>query len=48
MVSVRRAPGAINIISWDFVKNQRILMQFLLLDLKMNSTCDSINFNHLT
>ena len=48
MVSVRRAPGAINIISWDFVKNQRILMQFLLLDLTMNDTCDDMNFTHLS
>jgi len=27
----------------NFVKNQRILMQFWLLDLEMNDTCDSMN-----
>jgi len=30
------------------VKNQRILMQFSLLELTMNDTCDGINFTHLT
>jgi len=29
------------------VKNQRILMQFSLLELAMNDTCD-MNFTHLT
>jgi len=29
-------------------KNQRILMQFTLLDLKMIGTCDGMNFTHLT
>jgi len=29
------------------VKNQQILMQFSLIDLKMNGTCDSTNFTHL-
>jgi len=29
-------------------KNQRILMQFSLIDLEMNGTCDSMNFTHLT
>jgi len=32
----------------DFVKIQRILMQFSLLDLTMNDTCDGMNFTHLT
>jgi len=32
----------------NFVKNQRISMQFSLLDLTMNDTCDGINFTHLT
>ena len=31
-----------------FVQNQRILMQFSLIDLEMNGTCDSMNFTHLT
>jgi len=31
-----------------FVRNQRILMQFSLTDLEMNSTHDSMNFTHLT
>jgi len=30
------------------VKNQRILMQFSLLDLTRNDTCDGMNFTHLT
>jgi len=30
------------------VKNQRILMQFSLLELTMKDTCDSMNFTHLT
>ena len=32
----------------NFVKNQWILMQFSLLDLQMNVTCDIMNFTHLT
>jgi len=32
----------------NFVKNQQILVQFSLLHLQMNDTCDSINFTHLT
>jgi len=32
----------------NFVKNQPILMQFSLIDLKMNSTCESMNFTDLT
>jgi len=32
----------------NFVKNQRILMQFSVVDLEMNDTCDSINFTNLT
>jgi len=32
----------------NFDKNKQILMQFSLLDLKMNGTCDSMNFIHLT
>jgi len=32
----------------NFVKKQPILMQFSLLGLQMNDTCDSINFTHLT
>jgi len=32
----------------NFGKNQQILMQFSLLDFKMNDTCEGINFNHLT
>jgi len=30
------------------VKNQWILMQFSLLALMMNDTCDGMNFTHLT
>jgi len=30
------------------VKNQRILMQFSLLELAMNDTCDGMNFTDLT
>jgi len=33
---------------YNFVKNQRILMQFSLLELTMNDTCDGIDFIHLT
>jgi len=32
----------------NFVKNQRILMQFSLIDLEMNGTCESMNFTHFT
>ena len=32
----------------NFVKNQQILMQFSLLELTMNDTCDGMNFTHLT
>jgi len=32
----------------NFAKNQRILVQVSLLDLKMNGTCDVMNFTHLT
>jgi len=32
----------------NFVKNQRILMQFSLLDLTMNDTREGVNFTHLT
>jgi len=32
----------------NFMKNQRILMQFSLLELTMNDTCDGMNFTHLT
>jgi len=32
----------------NFVKIQRILMQFLVLDLIINDTCDGMNFTHLT
>jgi len=32
----------------SFVKNQGILMQFLVIDLVMNGTCDSMNFTYLT
>jgi len=32
----------------NFVKNKRILIQFLLLDLQMNVTCDGMTFTHLT
>jgi len=32
----------------NFVKNQRILMQFSLLELTMNDTCEGMNFVHLT
>jgi len=32
----------------NFVKNQQILMQFSLLDFKMNDTCGGMNFTHLT
>jgi len=31
----------------NFVKNQRILTPFSLLDVEMNGTCDSMNFTHL-
>jgi len=37
-----------NIFVCDFVKNQQICMQFLLLDLQMNDTRDSINLIHIT
>jgi len=30
----------------NLIKNQLIFMQFPLIDLKMNHTCDSINDNH--
>jgi len=30
------------------VKNQEILMQFSLLELAMNDTCDIMSFTHLT
>jgi len=33
---------------WNYIKNQQTLMQFSLLDLEMNDTCDSMNFTHLT
>jgi len=36
------------IFACNFVKNQHILMQFALLDFKMNGTCDDMNFAHLT
>ena len=32
----------------NFVKNQRILMQFSLLDFEMNDTCERVNFTYLT
>jgi len=32
----------------NFVKIQRILVQFSVLDLTMNDTCDGMNFTHLT
>jgi len=32
----------------SFVKYQRISMQFSLIDLEMNGTCDCMNFTHLT
>jgi len=32
----------------NFVKNQRFLMQFSLLDLEMNGTCDSMNVTYPT
>jgi len=32
----------------NFIKNQRILMQFSPLDLEVNGTCDSMNVTHLT
>jgi len=35
----------LSVTSW---KNQRILMQFSLLELTMNDTCDSMHFHHLT
>jgi len=31
----------------NFIKDQRILMQFALLDLEMNGTWDSMNFTDL-
>ena len=31
----------------NFVKNQLILMQFSLLKLTMNDTCDGMNFTYL-
>jgi len=37
-----------NIFVCSFVKNQGILMQFLLLDLENNNICESLNFIHLT
>jgi len=33
---------------YNFVKNQRILMQVLLLELTMNDTCDGMDFTYLT
>ena len=33
---------------YNFVKNQRILMQLSLFDFKMNGTCKGMNFTHLT
>ena len=35
------------IFACDFVQNQWILMQFSLLDFKMNDACESMNFLHL-
>ena len=32
----------------NFVKTQRILIQFSLLDLQMNVTCEGMNFTHVT
>jgi len=32
----------------NFIENQQILMQFSRLDLEMNSTCNNMNFTHLT
>jgi len=32
----------------NFVKNQRFLMQFSLVDLQMNDTCVSMNFTYIT
>jgi len=32
----------------SFVKSQRILMHFSLLDLEVNATCVNMNFTHLT
>jgi len=40
--------GANVFLSVTLSKNQRILMQFPLLDFKMNDTCDNMNFTHLT
>ena len=36
------------ILACNFIKNQLILMQFSLFDFKLNSTCDRMNFIHLT
>jgi len=33
---------------YNFVKDQRILMQFSLLELAMNGTCNGMSFTHLT
>jgi len=35
-------------LSVTLVKNQRILVQFSLLDFKMKDTCDGMIFTHLT
>jgi len=35
-------------LSVTLLKNQRILMQFSLMDIEMNGTYDSMNFTHLT
>jgi len=36
------------IVVCNFVKNQQIILQFPLLDFKMNDTCVGMNFIHLT
>jgi len=36
-----------NLFFCNFLKNQPILMQFSLLDFKMNDTCEGMNLTHL-
>jgi len=46
--TVSHKKGSQLIFVCSFVKNERILMQFSLLDAAMNDTHDGINFTHLT
>jgi len=48
MYAVGYKKGSNLFLSVTSSKNQQILMQFSLLDFKMNNTCDGMNFTHLT